>query len=182
MEPVIRPGPVDPSVLRLQTSHRSHDVWSGVADRVLSVREHMVSVGRLRVHGPPVIGPPFEGWHDLVEELLGVRPGHDDNACKVFDEMLEREVEPSVVTYNSLIGFMCKKGDVGKGKKLLDDMIRKRKHPNAVTYAHLMEGLCALGKHNEAKKMMFDMEYRGCKPRLTNFGVLMTDFSAKRQA
>uniref|UniRef100_A0A803N7L7 Aminotransferase-like plant mobile domain-containing protein n=1 Tax=Chenopodium quinoa TaxID=63459 RepID=A0A803N7L7_CHEQI len=79
MEPVIRPGPVDPSVLRLQTSHRSHDVWSGVADRVLSVREHMVSVGRLRVHGPPVIGPPFEGWHDLVEELLGVRPGHDDN-------------------------------------------------------------------------------------------------------
>ncbi|XP_021761409.1 serine/threonine-protein phosphatase 7 long form homolog [Chenopodium quinoa] len=156
MEPVIRPGPVDPSVLRLQTSHRSHDVWIGVADRVLSVREHMVSVGRewrveggvleyvrlagfygvhrilgggflldrsllmalverwrqethtfhlvvgeatitlqdvavllgLRVHGPPVIGPPFEGWHDLVEELLGVRPGHDDNGKPFWRDLL----------------------------------------------------------------------------------------------
>ncbi|KMT05330.1 hypothetical protein BVRB_7g174650 [Beta vulgaris subsp. vulgaris] len=100
--------------------------------------------------------------------------GDLENAWKVFDEMLEREVEPSVVTYNSLIGFLCKKGDVSKGVKLLDDMVRKGKRPNTVTYALLMEGLCSLGKYKEAKKMMFDMEYRGCKPRLVNFGVLMT--------
>ncbi|KAG6399919.1 hypothetical protein SASPL_141404 [Salvia splendens] len=31
-----------------------------------------------------------------------------EKAMKVFDEMLGREVEPTVVTYNSQIGFLCK--------------------------------------------------------------------------
>ncbi|KAL2923366.1 Serine/threonine-protein phosphatase 7 long form-like protein [Bienertia sinuspersici] len=147
MNPVIQEHPIDRSVLRLQNSHRSHDVWDGVEDKVLSVREHVFGLARdwkvdggvldyvrrvgfygvhrlagggilldrslitalverwrqethtfhlvvgeatitlqdvavllgLRVHGLPVIGPPpREGWHDLVEELLGVRPGFDE--------------------------------------------------------------------------------------------------------
>ncbi|XP_021757150.1 serine/threonine-protein phosphatase 7 long form homolog [Chenopodium quinoa] len=147
MELVIRQGPIDPSVLRLQTSHRSHDVWSSIEDKVLSVREHVFGLARdwkvdgevldyvkrvgfygvhrlagggilldrslitalvercrhethtfhlvvgeatitlqdvavllgLRVHGPPVTGPPpRESWHDIFEELLGVRPGLDE--------------------------------------------------------------------------------------------------------
>lgn len=41
MEPVIRPGPVDASVLRLQASHRSEDVWRGEGDRLLTLREHV---------------------------------------------------------------------------------------------------------------------------------------------
>ncbi|PIN18455.1 hypothetical protein CDL12_08878 [Handroanthus impetiginosus] len=102
-----------------------------------------------------------------------------EKARKVFDEMLEREVEPTVVTYNSQIGFLCRRGDMDESRRLFDDMRTKGKRGNAVTYALLMEGLCASGNFKEAKKMMFDMEYHGCKVELVNYGVLMTDL-AKR--
>ncbi|KAB1226050.1 hypothetical protein CJ030_MR1G029321 [Morella rubra] len=107
--------------------------------------------------------------------------GRDDweQACKVFDQMLDGEVPPSVVTYNTLIGFLSRKGCLEKAMSLLEDMIQKGKYPNAVTYALLMEGLCSIGKYTEAKKMMFDMEYRGCKQRLVNYGVLMSDLGKR---
>ncbi|KAI3461509.1 hypothetical protein Pfo_018172 [Paulownia fortunei] len=110
---------------------------------------------------------------------MWLEKGDWEKARKVFDEMLEREVEPTVVTYNSQIGFLCKRGEVDEAKKLFEDMRRKGKRGNAVTYALLMEGLCALERFKEAKKMMFDMEYHGCKVELVNYGVLMTDL-AKR--
>lgn len=99
--------------------------------------------------------------------------GEWKQACKVFEEMLETKVEPSVATFNSLIGYLCGNGELDKA--LLEDMIKRGKRPNAVTYALLMEGLCSIGEHDEVKKMMFDMEYRGCKPAVVNFGVLMSD-------
>ncbi|KAL6503585.1 hypothetical protein OROGR_025508 [Orobanche gracilis] len=107
--------------------------------------------------------------------------GSDDwgNAMKVFDEMLEREVEPTVVTCNSQIGFLCKRGKIDEAKSFFEDMRKKGRRVNAVTYALLMEGLCSLGKFNDAKKLMFDMEYHGCKAELVNYGVLMTDLCKK---
>ncbi|KAK3030155.1 hypothetical protein RJ639_037676 [Escallonia herrerae] len=102
-----------------------------------------------------------------------------ERARQVFDEMLEREVEPSVVTYNCQIGFLCKNGEIDKAKGLFAEMVRKGKHPNAVTFALLMEGYCNLGKYKEAKKMMFDMEYQGCNVRLVNYGVLMSDLGRR---
>ncbi|XP_057781650.1 pentatricopeptide repeat-containing protein At1g07740, mitochondrial [Salvia miltiorrhiza] len=98
-----------------------------------------------------------------------------ENAMKVFDEMLEREVEPTFVTYNSQIGFLCKRGEIDEAKGLFEGMRGKGRRGNAVTYALLMEGLCSSGRFNEAKKLMFDMEYHGCKAELVNYGVLMSD-------
>ncbi|KAL2941118.1 Serine/threonine-protein phosphatase 7 long form-like protein [Bienertia sinuspersici] len=43
MDPVIRPGPIDPSVLRLQSGHRSEDVWGGALDKLLTCQEHLLS-------------------------------------------------------------------------------------------------------------------------------------------
>jgi pentatricopeptide repeat protein len=66
--------------------------------------------------------------------------GEWEKACEVFDEMLQKKVQPSVVTYNSLIGFLSRKGDLDKATTLVDDMRRKGKRTNGVTYALLMEG------------------------------------------
>ncbi|KAK4383552.1 Pentatricopeptide repeat-containing protein, mitochondrial [Sesamum angolense] len=110
---------------------------------------------------------------------MWLEKGDWEKARKIFDEMLEREVEPTVVTYNSQIGFLCKRGDVDEAKRFLEDMRSKGKPGNAVTYALLMEGLCASGNLKEAKKMMFDMEYQGCKVQLVNYGVLMTDLARR---
>lgn len=108
-----------------------------------------------------------------------LKKGEWEEACKVFDEMLERRVSAGVSSYNSLIGFLCRKGDVERAKELVEEMIRKGKYPNAVTYALLMEGLCLQGEYNEAKKVMFDMAYKGCKPEVVNFGVLMSDLGKR---
>lgn len=71
MDPVIRPGPVGSSVLRLQTSHWSHDVWTSVANRVLSVMEHVVSVGReFRVEGGVLEYVRLVGFYG-VHRILG---------------------------------------------------------------------------------------------------------------
>ncbi|KAL2989440.1 hypothetical protein AAZX31_11G140300 [Glycine max] len=80
--------------------------------------------------------------------------GEWGKACEVFDEMLQKRVQPSVVSYNSLIGFL-------------------------LTYALLMEGLCSVEKYEEAKKLMFDMAYHGSKAQPVNFGVLMNDLGKR---
>ncbi|KAL6341600.1 hypothetical protein AAG906_032721 [Vitis piasezkii] len=100
----------------------------------------------------------------IIKGWLG--KGEWDKAWQVFEEMIDKEVKPTV-------------GDLDGAMGLLQDMIQKRHRPNAVTYALLMEGLCSLGKYKEAKKMMFDMDYQGCKPRLLNFGVLMSDLGRR---
>ncbi|KAM3398477.1 hypothetical protein P3S68_001992 [Capsicum galapagoense] len=86
--------------------------------------------------------------------------GDWEMARQVFDEMLDREIEPIVVTYNCQTGFLWKSGDVEGGKMLFQDMVRKGKKAHAVTYGLLMEGLCCLGKYKEAKELMFDMKYQ----------------------
>lgn len=40
----------------------------------------------------------------------------------MFDEMLERKVKPSVVTY-SLIALLCSKDDAKEAKGLFEDMV-----------------------------------------------------------
>ncbi|XP_031405878.1 pentatricopeptide repeat-containing protein At1g07740, mitochondrial isoform X1 [Punica granatum] len=108
-----------------------------------------------------------------------LRKGEWEAACEVLDQMLERKIYPSVVTYNSLLGFLCRNRRVDEATSLFEDMKVKGTRLNAVTYALLMEGLCLIGKYKEAKNLMFDMEYRGCKPNLANFGVLMSDLGKR---
>ncbi|PKI55437.1 hypothetical protein CRG98_024150 [Punica granatum] len=92
-----------------------------------------------------------------------IRIGEREAAWEVLDQILERKVYPSVVTYNSLLGFLCRNRCVDKATSLFKNMKVKGTRPNAVTYELLMEGLCLIGKYKEAKNLMFDMEYRGCR-------------------
>lgn len=105
------------------------------------------------------------------------RLGRDgyDGGRQVFDEMRERGVSPSVVSYNMLIGFAGQNGELSKAMDLKEEMMKKGIYPNALTYAIIMKALCSSGKYVAAKKLMFDMEYHGCKTKVTNFGVLMSD-------
>lgn len=55
----------------------------------------------------------FKGW---------LQKGNWEEASEVFDEMLERKVKPSVVTY-SLIAFLCSEDDGKEAKGLFEDMV-----------------------------------------------------------
>ncbi|CAH9091458.1 unnamed protein product, partial [Cuscuta epithymum] len=49
MEVIADPGPSDPSVLTLQASHRSEDVWLGMDVQVDRCREHLRGLSHLHV-------------------------------------------------------------------------------------------------------------------------------------
>lgn len=120
------------------------------------------------------VRPNVVSYNIVIKGWLAMK--EMDNACKVLDEMLNRRVNPSTVTYNMMIGFLTKNGSLDKAMALKEKMSRNGGvRPNAITYALLMEGMCREGKYGDAKKILFDMDYWGCKPKLANYGVLMSD-------
>lgn len=120
------------------------------------------------------IQPNVVSYNIVIKGWLAMK--EVDNAYQVLDEMLNRRVNPSTVTYNMMIGFLSKNGSLEKAKALKEKMCRNGGvRPNAITYALLMEGMCREGKYGDAKKILFDMDYWGCKPKLANYGVLMSD-------
>ncbi|KAK1280784.1 hypothetical protein QJS04_geneDACA002939 [Acorus gramineus] len=75
--------------------------------------------------------------------------------------MLQRGVPPSVVIYNTLIGFLCKGRDVERVVEVKRAMewSGAMTRSNAVTYALLTEGLCMREDYRATEKTVFDMEY-----------------------
>ncbi|CAH9101247.1 unnamed protein product, partial [Cuscuta europaea] len=69
MEVSADPGPSDRSVLTLQDSHRSEDVWVGLDVQVDRCREHLHGLSHVRVDDrvlPHVRAAGFYGLHRLV--------------------------------------------------------------------------------------------------------------------
>ncbi|KAK1264799.1 hypothetical protein QJS04_geneDACA016154 [Acorus gramineus] len=81
--------------------------------------------------------------------------------------------------YNTLIGFLCKGGDLERVVEVKHAMewSGAMMRPNAVTYVLLMVGLCIREDYRATEKMVFDMEYPECKPDAVNYGVLMSNHS-----
>ncbi|KAK1314602.1 hypothetical protein QJS10_CPA06g01265 [Acorus calamus] len=79
--------------------------------------------------------------------------------------------------YKTLIGFLCKGGELERvvEVKCAMEWSGAMTRPNTMTYALLMEGLCAGEDYRVTEKMVFDMEHRECKPNVVNYGLLMSD-------
>ncbi|XP_070018202.1 pentatricopeptide repeat-containing protein At1g07740, mitochondrial-like [Nicotiana sylvestris] len=106
---------------------------------------------------------------------MWLEKGDWELARQVFDEIIEREIEPTVVTYNCQIGFLCKKGDVEGAKSLFQDMEGKTAeayrmlvdmqiascNPNAATYRMVVDGFCKTGEFEEGLKVLNAMLISG---------------------
>ncbi|XP_020250769.1 putative pentatricopeptide repeat-containing protein At1g53330, partial [Asparagus officinalis] len=74
-----------------------------------------------------------------------------DCALNLFDEMLERGIEPSIVTFGTLISALCNNSKLDEAFKLKEEMPRLYNiEPNAFVYAALIKALCKSGKLEEA--------------------------------
>ncbi|XP_021768982.1 serine/threonine-protein phosphatase 7 long form homolog [Chenopodium quinoa] len=80
------PGPADPSVLTLQDTHRSRDIWEQiethsfhlpVGEATVTLRDVAI-LTRFLVHGRAVTRPIIQDPRGLVERVLGVRPEATD--------------------------------------------------------------------------------------------------------
>ncbi|KAK1290218.1 hypothetical protein QJS10_CPB18g01892 [Acorus calamus] len=70
--------------------------------------------------------------------------------------MLQERVPPLIVMYNTLIGFICKGGDLER----VVEVKRAMEWSGALTRPNT----CTREDYSATEKMMFDMKYQECKP------------------
>ncbi|KMZ61270.1 putative Pentatricopeptide repeat-containing protein [Zostera marina] len=80
--------------------------------------------------------------------------GSFEGARKLFDEMCRRRISPNVVTFVSLISFLCLNSRVDDAFELKNAMIKVHNvSPNIFVYTSLVKGLCDAGKLDAAVKL-----------------------------
>merc|ERR1719310_1395643 len=68
-----------------------------------------------------------------------------DRVWAVYQEMKERAVEISIITYNTLIDACARCGRMENLPKILEDMKSNHAKPNVITYSTMLKGHCQNG-------------------------------------
>lgn len=76
----------------------------------------------------------------------------------IYEEMLARKMEFSIVTYNSLIDACARSGEMHRVQPLLEDMTNHGFSPNVITYSTVIKGYCSANRLDEAFALMQDMK------------------------
>jgi len=75
----------------------------------------------------------------------------------VFEEMLSRGIEPSVVTYNAMIDACARNGQMDRVPELLTAMRHRNLEPNLITYSTMIKGFCQRGDMPAAFSVLEDL-------------------------
>ncbi|KAF8405127.1 hypothetical protein HHK36_010025 [Tetracentron sinense] len=84
------------------------------------------------------------------------RCGKIESACKVFEEMSDR----NVVSWNSMIDGFVKLGDIDSARKLFDEM----PHRNIVSWNSMISGYSRESVPQEALDLFIELQCSGLKP------------------
>mmetsp|Transcript_87787 Transcript_87787/g.145270 ORF Transcript_87787/g.145270 Transcript_87787/m.145270 type:complete len:441 (+) Transcript_87787:1-1323(+) len=92
------------------------------------------------------------------------RTGRMERVRVVFNEMLDHDIEPSVVTYNAVIDSCVRNNQVDAVPALVSDLKSRGLHPNLITYSTLIKGYCQSGDMQTAFSTLKDLQStRGLK-------------------
>ncbi|PSS30814.1 Pentatricopeptide repeat-containing protein [Actinidia chinensis var. chinensis] len=80
--------------------------------------------------------------HGMMDEANMVYVGMEGNGC-----------HPNAATYRTLIYYLCRSGDFGKGYKVFKKSVEVNRIPDFNTLKHLMEGLVKTLRMKDAKGM-----------------------------
>ncbi|XP_052145669.1 pentatricopeptide repeat-containing protein At5g18475-like [Oryza glaberrima] len=112
-----------------------------------------------------------------------VKKGDLGTAFQVFDEMRKMncaDVRPSLVTYSTLIGGLCRGAQMKEAFELFEDMIEKdRIVPDQLTYNLLIGGFCRLGQVEKAQSIFGFMRKNECEPNAFNYATLINGHCKK---
>ncbi|GAY52880.1 hypothetical protein CUMW_145370, partial [Citrus unshiu] len=118
---------------------------------------------------------------NLFEEMangngeFGVE-GFVDKAMELFLQMKDENINPNVVTYNSLIHWFSHADDWNEAKRLFIKMMDQGVHPNVVTFSVIVDELCKNGKMEEASRLLDLMIQIGVHPNTFVYNTLMDGF------
>ncbi|KAG1326297.1 pentatricopeptide repeat-containing protein, mitochondrial-like [Cocos nucifera] len=99
------------------------------------------------------------------------------DAQKLFDEMVEREISPTIVTFNMMTDGYCKAGDLDSAFGMRDRIRASGLKPNLVTYNSLLSGLCRARRIDETKRLLEEMEADGLVPDGFTYNILFDGHS-----
>merc|ERR1719333_468731 len=86
-----------------------------------------------------------------------------DKVMGVYEEMREQEIQPNMITYNTILNAFAKGGAMQRVPALLEDMkaIVPPIEPDIVTYSTIVKGFCNCGSLDRALKVVKDMKSNG---------------------
>jgi len=76
----------------------------------------------------------------------------------IYEEMLTRKMEFSIVTYNSLIDACARSGEMHRVQPLLEGMCKHGVTPNVITYSTVIKGYCSANRLDDAFQLLHDMK------------------------
>jgi pentatricopeptide repeat protein len=90
--------------------------------------------------------------------------------------MCKKGINPNVLTYNTLIGVLCKANDVEKAKDLFTNILHRGLNPDGVTYATMIDGYCKSRNLTEAFQLLDEMPFSVGAANKGNWRKLMNYF------
>ncbi|CAN6358159.1 unnamed protein product [Urochloa humidicola] len=101
--------------------------------------------------------PPDAVTYNILIRAAGAS-GSLEHARLLFDEMLGRNIAPTVVTFGTIVSALCDAGRLEDAFEVKEVMV-KQYHvpPNAYVYASLMKGLCEKGEVDAAVRLKEEM-------------------------
>ncbi|KAI8372856.1 uncharacterized protein BYT42DRAFT_578245 [Radiomyces spectabilis] len=82
------------------------------------------------------------------------RPHHLTQALALLDEMVACNIEPDVITYNTLIHIASHLSDIRTAQRLYHDMIARGLRPDKYTYSTLISGMGRMGDRDGIETMV----------------------------
>uniref|UniRef100_J3M4V7 Pentacotripeptide-repeat region of PRORP domain-containing protein n=2 Tax=Oryza brachyantha TaxID=4533 RepID=J3M4V7_ORYBR len=132
--------------------------WVGRKGEVVGLLEEMK--GRGITVGREVYNAMIAGFCENEGDL--------DAAFAVLDDMQKDRCKPDAVSYNTLVGGLCKMGRWRDASELVEDMPRRGCRPDVVTYRRLFDGICDAGELGEARKVFDEMIFKGFAPSMVS--------------
>ncbi|CAL9177578.1 unnamed protein product, partial [Musa hybrid cultivar] len=126
------------------------------------------------------IEPNVVSYNILIDGCILV----DDSAGALayFNEMRERGITPSKVSYTTLMKAFALSGQPKLAHKVFDEMEKDpRVKVDRVAYNMLIEGYCRLGLIEEAKKIVDKMKQNGFQPDVATYGSLANGIALARK-
>jgi pentatricopeptide repeat protein len=101
-------------------------------------------------------------------------PTKPENARKLFDEMVERGIEPDVPSYTALIDALCRGGNVAQAQAQLKDMqVSRGLVPDAATYGPFLRSACTAKDARAALRVLDRMLARDLTPNVFTYNAVI---------
>ncbi|CAN4110966.1 unnamed protein product [Withania somnifera] len=117
-----------------------------------------------------------EAAKELLEEMVKknamCKRGESIKAVRLLDEMSEKMLVPSLMTFNSLMADYCQEGNPKAAVTIRKRMEKEGKQPNVVTYNVLIKGVCQKDKLEEANTLLNEMLEKGLVPNRITYDII----------